>query len=42
MRELMVCGMGVEFVDDDREWRDVFRRWKSELATAAVITNPVP
>ncbi len=29
LRERMVCGMGIAFIDPDPQWRDFFRRWKA-------------
>ena len=31
LRESMVCGMGISFIDPGPEWPAFFRRWKAEL-----------
>jgi Tfp pilus assembly protein PilZ len=32
LRESMVCGMGIRFVNPEPGWTAIFRRWKESLA----------
>jgi Tfp pilus assembly protein PilZ len=31
LRDSMVCGMGISFIDPDPEWPAFFRRWKASM-----------
>jgi hypothetical protein len=31
LREQMVCGMGITFIDPDPQWPQFFRQWKSGI-----------
>ena len=32
LREQMVCGMGIAFMDPGSEWKEYFENWKASLA----------
>ena len=34
LRDDMVCGMGIRFLDQDPEWLEFFRGWRSSLASS--------
>ncbi len=34
LRDEMVCGMGIRFLDPDPEWTEFFRGWRGSLASS--------
>ena len=34
LRDEMVCGMGIRFLDPDPEWLEFFRGWRNSLASS--------
>ena len=36
LRDEMVCGMGIRFLDLDPEWMEFFRGWQGSLASSKV------
>ena len=42
LRDEMVCGMGIRFIDPDTEWLEFFRSWRASLSDSEASALPDP
>ncbi len=42
LRDEMICGMGIRFLDPDPEWLEFFRAWRDSLADSPAPAPAAP